>query len=259
MNHKYKIAIIVLTIALVLESIVILHQAGRRPKKAVRLLPPARGRIAIVLDDWGYNRNNLPLVEEINFPLTISILPALSYSRSVAEELHKKGLEIILHLPMEPLEQSPLEKNTILTGYSEGEITDIIARDLDNIAYAKGVSNHMGSRATEDPRVMGIIFRVLKNKHLYFLDSFVSGRSACPALARKISLGFAKRDVFLDNSADPRYIRGQIYKLKNLARAKGYAIGIGHDRRQTLEVLKSEMPKLEREGYRFVFVSELVK
>jgi polysaccharide deacetylase 2 family uncharacterized protein YibQ len=44
-----------------------------------------------------------------------------------------------------------------------------------------------------------------------------------------------------------------------LADEKGWAIGIGHDRRNTLEVLKEEMPKLEKEGYKFVYVSELVK
>ncbi len=50
-----------------------------------------------------------------------------------------------------------------------------------------------------------------------------------------------------------------VMKLKNLSRKHGLAIGIGHDRKTTLEVLREAMPELEKEGFKFVFVSELVK
>ena len=255
MNNKYKIAVIILGVALTLGSIILLI----RPRKPLRLMVTPRGRIAIVLDDWGYNLNNLSLAGELKFPLTMSVLPNLNYSRSAAERLHQQGFEVILHLPLEPREQYRMEKNTILTGYSEEQIRNIVALDLKSIAYARGVSNHMGSRATADPRVMGVILRELKKRQLYFLDSFVSGKSVCSGLAGKIGLGFARRDVFIDNKLDKECIRGQIYRLKNKGRAKGYAIGIGHDRKATLEVLKEMVPRLEREGYKFVFVSELVK
>jgi hypothetical protein len=141
----------------------------------------------------------------------------------------------------------------------EAKIKEIIDLDLSSIQFAKGVSNHMGSKATEDPKTMNIIFNELKNKHLYFLDSFVTGKSVGQELANKINIKFAKRDVFLDNVLDAKYIRQQIYQLKIKARQKGEAIGIGHDRKITLEILKEVMPELEKEGYKFVFVSELVK
>ncbi|HOX09363.1 MAG TPA: hypothetical protein PLA52_01830, partial [Candidatus Omnitrophota bacterium] len=46
--------------------------------------PPkaARPRIAIVLDDWGYNTKNVDAVAAIDAPLTLSVLPALPYSTS---------------------------------------------------------------------------------------------------------------------------------------------------------------------------------
>jgi len=161
-------------------------------------------------------------------------------------------------LPLEPHEKYRLEKNTIMTSQDEQSIKNVIARDLADIMYARGVSNHMGSKATEDSRVMEIVFRELKKKQLYFLDSVVSGESICFELALKMNLGFAQRDVFLDNQEDPKYISGQIYKLKLRARARGKAIGIGHDQKITLEVLKEVMPQLEEEGYKFVFVSDLI-
>jgi hypothetical protein len=106
---------------------------------------------------------------------------------------------------------------------------------------------------------MEIVLKTVSRKHLYYLDSYVSSDSVCLELAEKLRVHFAKRDVFLDNQPEPDYIRNQLMKLKLLAHARGWAIGIGHDRKNTLEVLREEMPKLEKEGYRFVFVSELIK
>lgn len=241
---------------IILQWVFIITRPKRLPAK-IPVLP--KGKIAVVIDDWGYNLNNLHIAEEIKYPLTCSVLPGLNYSERVAKELHARGLEIILHLPMEPHEKYRLEKHTVMVSLDETSIKNIVVQDLASVVYAKGVSNHMGSLATEDPRTMGIIFQVLKSRRLYFLDSMVSPKSICFDLARKMNLGFAKRDVFLDNIEEPGYIRGQIYKLKTKAKVYGQAIGIGHDRRITLEVLREVMPELENEGYKFVFVSELVK
>ena len=52
---------------------------------------PVKGYIAIVLDDWGYSRHNLSVLEDINYPLTISILPNLVYSQDIARQAHRRG------------------------------------------------------------------------------------------------------------------------------------------------------------------------
>src|SRR4030042_1192547 len=255
-NSGYKIVIAILSFIIVLQWLFI---SSIKPAK--RVLAPAKlkGKIAIVIDDWGYNRNNLEILDKIKYPLTCSILPDLNYTSELAGELHARGYQVILHLPMEPHEKYSLEKNTILTSMDEQDIRAILEEDLGKIPYAKGVSNHMGSRATEDARPMDIVFRELKRRRLYFLDSMVTGKSICSYLAKKIGVSFTKRDVFLDNEQDPAYIKSQLYKLKMKAKISGQAVGIGHDRKVTLEVLKDEMPQLEKEGYKFVFVSELIK
>jgi polysaccharide deacetylase 2 family uncharacterized protein YibQ len=259
-HQGYKIAIGILCLVIIIQWIFII--ALTRPKRVPK--PPIRpkvvtikGRIAIVLDDWGYNLNNLPILEQIKYPLTISVLPNLDYSRTISEGLKRQGYEIILHLPMEPHEKHRLEKNTIMTSMDEGGIKEIVALDLNSVLGASGVSNHMGSMATEDSRTMEIIFKELRQRGLYFLDSFVSSRSVCADLAGKAHVRLAKRDVFLDNYQERTYIRNQVYKLKSRAKIFGQAIGIGHDHKITLEVLKEVMPELEKDGYKFVYVSEL--
>lgn len=253
--NRNRIIIVVLC-AVVIAQAMMLFSIGR--KKKARPLS-AKARIAIVLDDWGYNLNNIPALERIKSPLTLAILPNLKYSREVSEEAKRNGFEVILHLPSQPHENFPLEQNTVLTSMDERAISAIVSKDLGSIAFAKGASNHMGSKATEDYPTMRAVFKELKKRRLYFLDSFVTPNSVCPGLARKMKLRFAKRDIFLDNSEDREYIKGQINKLKRKARMYGSAIGIGHDRKATLEVLREVIPELEKEGYRLVYLSELVK
>lgn len=256
----YKIILIILSILLILEGILIIHLwMTIRLKKVPGLVLPPKGKIAICIDDWGYHQHTLEIVSQIKYPLTIAVLPNLNYSSEIAKILNNLGFEIILHLPMEPYEKYRLEKDTVLSSMDEPAIIAVLNKDLADVGYAKGVSNHMGSKLTSDLRAMGIIFKELKKRHLYFLDSVVTAKSLCFRLARKMKLKFAQRDIFLDNQEEPEYIRMQINRLKTKARIFGQAIGICHDRSVTLEVLKEIIPELEKEGYKFVFVSELVR
>jgi len=258
-NNKYWLALA----AFLAIVIVITLLPAKKPKKVIKpprvVTRPIKGKIAIVLDDWGYNLNNVSILNEIKKPLTLAVLPNLKFSKKISQDAHQRGFEIILHLPMEPKEKYNLEKNTIRTSMNKEQVVNAVSEDLASIVYAKGVSNHMGSKATSDIKTMEIVFKELKKRGLYFLDSYVVTQSIAQETAYKTGLRFAKRDVFLDNSNDPRYIKDQIIKLAEKARLRGYAIGIGHDRRNTLQVLKEVMPELEKEGYRFVFVSELAR
>jgi len=228
-------------------------------KAPVKKIPSPRGRIAIVIDDWGYSLNNLQIVEQIKQPLTCAILPGLKNTNPVMQKLNNLGFEIILHLPMEPKEKVNLENNTIISGMDAETIEKIFAKDLSLVTFAKGISNHMGSRVTQDIKTSTLVLTEAKKRKLYFFDSFVTNQSVCPALAKKIKIRFAKRDVFLDNQNDFEYIKGQLIKLRNLAARQGWAIGIGHDRKNTLLVLKKMLPRLEKEGCKFVFLSQVVQ
>ena len=255
---RYKIIIGIL-------FLIIFIQTGFILKLSFKKRPPYRApriaaRIAIVLDDWGYNLNSLEILKDIKQPLTLAILPHLEYSQAVAGFAKKIGKEAILHLPLEPKikDYQGWEKFTITTDMPEEKIREIVSGAVDNLGGIKGVSNHMGSKATENDRTMAIIFKELKKRGLYFLDSQVTPHSICEKVAHDLSLKFIKRDIFLDNKKDAYYIRNQLNKLKLQALKKGWAVGIGHDHRLTLEVLKEEISNMEKEGFKFVFLSELV-
>lgn len=255
---KYKIALAVLSLIVIVLSALLIRFW---PKKKAGPPEPIKGKIAIVIDDWGYNLHNLHFLDEIKYPLTISILPNLVHSREVAHEVEARALELILHLPLEPMADERLrwEKDTIRTDMKPSQIKEILLKDINSLPSIKGVSNHMGSKATGDLKTMRVIFQELKKRRLYFLDNLVSHSSICPGLAADMGMKFGKRDIFLDNEAKPDYIRTQIGRLRLQALRRGYAIAVGHNRKLTLHILKEVMPELEREGFEFVFVSELVQ
>lgn len=221
---------------------------------------PSTGKIAIVLDDWGYSLHSIGALKAIPEQLTLAILPQAPYSTQIAHIALQLKKEAILHLPLEPHQEKKyrLEPDTIVASMSRPEIAKILEADFKSAPGIKGVSNHMGSLATENEKLMKIIFAELKKRGLYFLDSF-TGKTVCKKLAASLGVAYARRHVFLDNKAESGYIKGQIETLAKIARQEGSAIGIGHDRPKTLEVLAKSISELKKRGFTFVFVSELVK
>ncbi len=268
---KSKI-VVVLLVALALVSVFFLWRniqgVGRKAapvKKRQAALPSkskkAQGpRIAIVIDDFGYNINNLDSLFNIGQPVTLSILPSLAYSRRIAQRASERGYETILHLPLESHNKGVREESdTIKASMPREEVVLRLQKEIESVPGCVGVSNHMGSKSTEDTALMTVIFEYLKKNNLYFFDSLTSQKSVCRNVAVAVGLRYARRDVFLDNSNDSDYIKKQMQETKRIAVKRGRAIAVCHDRPSTIAVLAEVMPEMKREGIRFVKLSELVK
>lgn len=231
-----------------------------RPRPAPFLFPPGRGKIAIVLDDWGYNRKRLGFLAEIGRPLTVAVLPGRPYSEAVARAAHEHGHEVILHMPMEAVGAGVSEEpETLRTAMADGQVLSMIERALLSVPHARGLSNHQGSKATADRTLMRRVLLEVKRRRLYFLDSFVTPDSVCREVADSLRVRFTRRDVFLDNRLEADAIREQLAALARTAGRRGRAVGIGHDRSVTLAVLREAIPALEEAGYTLVPVSELLE
>lgn len=236
-------------------------------KKAAVVVPPVvslpsnrTAKVAIVIDDFGYSKNNLDAFFNIKEPLTFSILPNLKYSRDIAKSAKAHGCEAILHLPMASHRKDVVEEtDTLKPGDSQKEVIARLSKDIDSIPGLDGVSNHMGSLATEDKTLMTIVLSYLKKRNLYFFDSLTSDKSVCREVADATGIRFAKRDMFLDNSNDVDRIAGELADLTKLALKRGRAIAICHDRKNTVIALAKVMPQMAQEGIEFVLLSDMVK
>lgn len=229
-------------------------------KKAGVQRTAVKAKIAFVIDDFGYNTKNIDAFFDLGIPVTLSILPNLAYSERVALEARERNHEVIVHLPLEPHESTkPLEKHTIFCDMEEGAVELELERALKSIRVAVGISNHMGSKATENERLMTIIFNKLKEHNLFFMDNLVTSASVCGEVAEKTGIRLARRSVFLDNSSDSEYIKGQIRELQRQALATGWAVGVGHDREGTVLAIKDMIPELEKSGIGFAYLSEFAQ
>lgn len=217
-------------------------------------------KVAIVIDDFGYHMTNIEGLFAIKEPLTFSILPGLRYSRKVAEAARLHGYEAILHLPLESHRKDVKEEtDTIRSGMSDKEIEERLAKEIESVPGLKGVSNHMGSKSTEDAKLMAVIFGYLKKHNLYFFDSLTSEKSVCRETAAETGLRYARRNIFLDNSSGVEDIEKELAGLEKFAFKKGYAIAICHDRKNTVAALSKVIPKMAKDGVRFVYLSDMVK
>lgn len=222
--------------------------------------PHVRRRVAIIFDDAGYSLRAAEEVIALGRPVTISVLPDLPYSSLVAEEAARRGVEVILHLPVEPENPAlPLGPGGVTVSMSDRAIERTVASDLATVPTAVGVNNHMGSRGTADPRVMRAVMATLKQRGLFFVDSLTSPHSVAASVARAMGVPTAVRTVFLDNRNDPAYVRGQLLLLLRAAQAQGEAIAIGHVGKVTASVLRSMLPAFDEAGIQLVPVSQLVR
>ena len=217
-------------------------------------------KVAFIIDDLGYETGVAKKIMELEFPVALSILPFLRYSEFIAEEGKKNNQEIMLHLPMESNNSSTNPGPGAIKFYmSEEEIRQAVRDCILDLPYIIGANNHMGSKITEDRKIMEIILEEIKEYNLFFIDSITTKDSIAYEVAQEMKIKSAARSVFLDNENDMEYIKGQMLEVQETALKEGVVIAIGHSRINTFYVLKRMVPELIKAGIEIVPVSELVK
>lgn len=218
---------------------------GQAPPPEPAAHPVARDegknpRMVVVIDDIGDHPVMAQHLTELSFPVTLAILPNRPRTRSVEAMAVARGVELLLHQPMQPGTYPRVNPGpgALFTDMEPERVKEILADNLSQVPHVKGINNHMGSAFTSDPAGMDAVMAVLKQKGLFFLDSVTSATSAGPDAARKHGVPFYRRAVFLDNVRNVRTILGQLKTAERNALKNGRAIAIGHPYAETLEALK---------------------
>lgn len=233
--------------------------------------PAAKPRIAVVLDDFGltYKPNEKDEAwMAVTWPVTFAVMPTYKKNKygmntvAAAKTAKAAGHEVIIHFPFDPFLKLDLSKEKATEGDLD-KVRKLLAESLRDMPDATGINNHRSFNATKNRPLMAAFMKEIKDKNLYFLDSHVSPKSVAGDEARKAGLRVAVNDIFLESP--PHYnnkpfcvkIMGQVAKM---ARKRGAAVVIGHHYFPgTYECLKEMVPKLQAEGFEFVFASQLAK
>jgi polysaccharide deacetylase 2 family uncharacterized protein YibQ len=227
---------------------------------ASRPSTPSLPRVAIVIDDLGYNPRIDAAFIKLTAPISFSFLPFGPHTKETAALAHNCGKDILLHLPMEAASspESKVGPGALFLNMDGNTIAAQIQADMEAVPYVKGINNHMGSKFTADAGKMEIVLREIQKKGLFYLDSRTTPLTKGLSVARSLGVRSAERDVFLDNKQEANAIRAQIARLISEAHTHGSAIGIGHSHPVTYQVLKKDLPVLKKQ-VKIVPVSELVE
>ena len=202
-------------------------------KVAIRKPAPVpvdnRPRIALVIDDMGFDRVNSALAVKLPATVTLSYLPNAPDVQRQVRVARLRGHPVMLHLPMEtPSHRGRPGVNVLALKGSEQILRERMIRLLGSFDGYIGVNNHMGSRFTRDAGRMEIVVSELRRRGLFFVDSRPSNRS----------------------------VGGE---TERLARCTVSAIAIAHPRTSTMELLGPWVRNLDDRGFRLVPVTDLLK
>ena len=219
------------------------------------------GKIAIIIDDFGYRNDAVSDgFLELDAELTYAVIPGHEYSRFMSNRANKLGYEVIVHMPMESSVPGFGEEEYVIEeAMPSTEIERRMIKVLDHLPEAVGMNNHQGSKASASERVMNVMGLVLKDNNKYFLDSRTTVETKAESTMRSLGVLTGRRHVFLDNDPAEDLIHKQVKVLAAKAKENGVAVGIGHVKENTLNVLKNAIPDLKEQNFEFVFISEIVE
>lgn len=222
---------------------------------------PTKPWIAIVIDDVGVNKRGAEMAVRMPAPLTLAFMTYADNLASMTKEALGRGHELLLHFPMEPddLKHNDPGRNALMVGLSDAELDRRLEWGLGRFDGFVGLNNHMGSRFTRNRAGMHRVVLALRKRGLLFLDSVTTGSSIAAAEARRAGLTVLERDIFLDHIPTSEEVARQLALLEQRAKAKGFAIGIGHPQEFTLDVIRAWLPLARSRGFDIVPISVVAK
>lgn len=223
----------------------------------------AAPQVAIVIDDFGLNYKKTPPDEEwmaLAGAMTFAVMPESPRTKKVAPLVSATAnKELMIHYPFDPFQSLKLSKDAV-DPEDALKVAALLDKAMKQIPNAKGLNNHRSYKGTKNRPLMNAFMAQLKPTGMYFLDSKVSEKSVAYSEAKLAGIPAAANNIFLDTAE----LHTQAFCAKGLrqavahARKHGSAIVIGHHYfRTTLDCLKEEMPKHEKEGVVFVKGSAL--
>ncbi|MDX1518964.1 MAG: divergent polysaccharide deacetylase family protein [Gammaproteobacteria bacterium] len=214
--------------------------------------------ISIIIDDLGYRLHDDLRAVALPGPVICAIMPHAPYSTQLAELAHQQGKEIILHQPLEALQKNEyLGPGALTLDMTEQEFTRTFRSNMASVPHMIGVNNHMGSLLTQHPGHMGWLMSVIKQHHLFFIDSVTSDNSIAAMIAHEKNIPYLERDIFFDNVQKASAIEKQFGKLLQIARVRGTAVGIGHPYPETMNVLTRVIQELDPGDVKLVGLKSL--
>jgi len=208
--------------------------------------------IALVIDDVGYDMNALKRLLALPFPVAISILPDAPGAAEAAMRAYESGNVVMLHLPMEPTTpkyRARMDSSFLRMDMDRTEVQTTFRKALEQVPYAIGVNNHMGSLLTTLEPPMQWVMDICRERSLFFVDSKTAHGSVAADVAAKSGIAWGSRRIFLDHTVNAEDLKLAWGAALRCAEKKGSCIVIGHPHAETLDFLEHQV---RSEDYRLI-------
>ena len=196
-----------------------------------------RAKLVLIIDDVA-TFEHASMVKSIGLKITPSIFPATK-THPDTPNIARTFEFYMIHLPMQAKHFDSPEIGTLTVNESFESMHEKIKKIRKDFPRAKYTNNHTGSRFTSDYDAMDKAYRALIEQGFIFVDSKTIAQTAVARAAKKYNQPYISRDIFLDDDPSASAVRRELIAAVNLAKKRGYAIAIGHPKKNTIAVIKA--------------------
>ena len=196
-----------------------------------------RAKLVLIIDDVA-TFEHASMVKSIGLKITPSIFPATK-THPDTPSIARTFEFYMIHLPMQAKHFDSPEIGTLTVNESFESMLEKIKKIRKDFPRAKYTNNHTGSRFTSDYDAMDKAYRALIEQGFIFVDSKTIAQTAVARAAKKYNQPYISRDIFLDDDPSASAVRRELVAAVNLAKKRGYAIAIGHPKKNTIAVIKA--------------------
>ena len=196
-----------------------------------------RAKLVLIIDDVA-TFEHAGMIKSLGLKITPSIFPATK-THPDTPSIARSFEFYMIHLPMQAKHFDSPEIGTLTINESFESMHEKIKKIRKDFPRAKYTNNHTGSRFTSDYDAMDKAYRALIEQGFVFVDSKTIAQTAVARAAKKYNQPYISRDIFLDDDPSASAVRRELVAAVNLAKKRGYAIAIGHPKKNTIAVIKA--------------------
>lgn len=230
---------------------------GEQPALAIRALPPGP-RLAVVIEQVGREPALLDALLALDSHVTYAVAPNTRDGARIARRLVDGGREVIVDLPLEPLDPTAVDGPDFLTTQTAPDmLRDGLNRHLDALPGTVGASVHKGGKFGQSQAHVSALLEGLRAKGLYFLDDPVGKNTLAEASTRIVGVRSARRTHHIDAHGEP--LAARLRAVEAALVLEGEAVVIVHPRPAALVAIRPWLEGLRRRKINLLRVSEMVR
>jgi polysaccharide deacetylase 2 family uncharacterized protein YibQ len=227
---------------------------GRRPREVYArrsaAVPAGVPRVVIVVGGLGLSQTATQnAIDVLPEEVTLAFAPYGSSLQRWVNEAHEDHHEVLLQIPMEPMnypQENPGEHTLLVSeGNSNREDLHWILSRMTGYA---GVMNHLGARFTADDRALLPFLGEIGERGLFYLDDSSSPRSLAKDVGAALQVPVLTADRIIDLSRSDADVESGLSALEATARTRGLAIGIASAFPASVEAIANWVRDVESRG-----------